>query len=557
MLKTINISNLAVIAKLQLDFSAGLNLLTGETGSGKSIIVDALGLLLGSRAMPEMVRSGETRANVEGVFCLPTSASLSMVLDKAGIEIETTNLELVIRRELTSSGRSRAFINDQLTTVAVLRELQPFLVDIHGQGDQQELSDTSKHIDFLDLFAGLQSQAHNVKQLYERWQRWQQELQQLQRSEAERLRLRDILEFQIAEISRAKLVVDEEEQLETEHRLLANAEKLVSLAEQAYNLLYEQQTAILTQLASVGRKIDDLASVDGRFAGYRESLHSARYSLEDLAYFLRDYAAGINFSPQRLQFIEERLTEIERLKRKYGATVNAVLQTAAEMQTRLDNLQVANSREAELVTLTESAARDYQEVAEQLSQQRQKICSSLETAVMAELAQLAMERASFKVALCPASHPTPHGQDLVEFLATTNPGEDVRSLVKIVSGGEMARLMLALKTITAAVAHPRTLVFDEVDVGIGGRVAEAVGWRLKTLAATNQVLCVTHQPLVARFADSHYQVRKQVVDERTEVKVVLLDRLGRIAEIARMLGGAEITPLTRQHAAELLQPLNQ
>ncbi|MEW6734006.1 MAG: DNA repair protein RecN [Acidobacteriota bacterium] len=554
MLKALSISNLAVVNRLQVEFEAGLNLLTGETGSGKSIIVDALGVLLGGRGSQDIIRSGEQKAFVEGCFQVSGHKDLFEIVERAGIE--TDGAELIIRRELSATGRSRAFINDQLTTIGFLRELRPFLVDIHGQGEQQTLLYPDSHIDLLDLFAGFEKECSQIRESYRRWQELELALAELRRDEADRLRSLDILEFQLREIERARLQVGEDARLEEEKRLLLNAERLTSLSAQCYDLLYESESAALAQLATVGRRLEELASLDGRFISYIESVHNAKYSLEDLAFFLRDYVDNINFSAERLKEIEERLVEIDRLKRKYGHTIEEIKTVASQMHERLEQLESFDTREQELMTTSTAARSTYWQLAETLSRKRRQAARKLETAVIAELQQLAMERIQFIISFISAAEDGPRagerGLDTVEFLVSANVGEELRPLAKIASGGEISRLMLALKTITAPSEYPRTLVFDEIDVGIGGRVAESVGQRLKRLAATSQVLCVTHQAQIARFADVHYSVEKHIVGERTEVLVEKLDRAGRIEELARMIGGAEITELTRRHAHELL-----
>lgn len=554
MLKSLNISNLAVVTQLQVEFSNGLNLLTGETGSGKSIIVDALGLLLGGRTSIEMIRSGEQKAYVEGVFQVSHHNDLFQAVETAGIE--TDNKELVIRREISSSGRSRAFINDQLTTIAFLRELRPYLVDIHGQNEQQTLLYPESHLDLLDLFAGLEKDCKEIKNKYRHWQSLEKELADLKRDEAERLRSLDILEFQSAEIEKASLEVGEDERLQNERRLLVNGEKLAASSGHCYDLLYESDSAILVQLASLGKKLDELASLDSRFDQYTEIVQTARYNLEDLAYFLRDYVDRISFSPERLKDVDDRLVEIDRLKRKYGGSIETIINLAEQMREKLLRLHSSDIQEQELVSNIAKAKDTYFQAARILSKRRREAAVRLDAAVMGELKHLAMERTQFKMGfldnLAPEAQATERGIDNVEMLVSTNVGEEFRPLVKIASGGEISRLMLALKSITAPTEYPRTLIFDEVDVGIGGRVAEAVGHRLKRLAANSQVLCVTHQAQIARFADMHYSVEKRVTSGRTEVNVEKLDKEGRVEELARMIGGLQITELTRKHASELL-----
>jgi DNA repair protein RecN (Recombination protein N) len=553
MLKSLSISNLAVVTRLQVDFGEGLNLLTGETGSGKSIIVDALGVLLGGRGSHDIIRSGQSKAYVEGIFRVTGHKELLEMVEEAGIETDGT--ELVIRRELSSTGRSRAFINDQLTTVGFLRELRPFLVDIHGQGEQQSLLYPDSHIDLLDLYAGHEKEREHLKLSYRKWQELERTLAELRRDEADRLRSLDILEFQSREIDRTNLEPGEDIKLADERKLLLNAERLVSVSTQCYDLLYESESAILTQLATISRRVEELAGLDARFYIYIEAVKNAKYSLEDLAYFLRDYTDIVDFSNDRLKQIDDRLAEIDRLKRKYGDSIETILAASAEMHERLERLQSFESREHELVAAISEASGRYLRLAQHLSQKRHAAARRLEKSVLDELQHLAMEQSEFVVGFLAekeSARATERGLDSVEFLVSPNVGEELRPLARIASGGEISRLMLALKTITSPTEYPRTLVFDEVDVGIGGRVAESVGQRLKRLASASQVLCVTHQAQIARFADIHHSVEKRIVSDRTEVVVEKLDQNGRIEELARMIGGAEITELTRRHAHELL-----
>jgi DNA repair protein RecN (Recombination protein N) len=370
------------------------------------------------------------------------------------------------------------------------------------------------------------------------------------------LRALDVLAFQVAEIERAGLVPGEDDQLERERGLLSNAEKLLQVSNEAYGLLYEAEPSVLSLLASVDRRIETLVRFDERFDAHREGIASAKYTLEDLAYFLRDYLQDLDFSPDRLKAIEDRLVEIDRLKRKYGETIPEVLSALDQMRERRDGLAASESRAATVSVELSEANELFLEKSLELSARRQAAARDLEFAVAGELGELAMEATRFAVNL--EADPggatrSASGIDRVEFLVATNPGEDLKPLARIASGGEVSRLMLALKTVSSPPEIPRTLVFDEVDVGIGGRVSEAIGVRLSNLSGANQVVCVTHQAQIARFADYHFSVRKELIGERAEARVVRLDRRGQVEELARMIGGAEITETTRRHARELLR----
>ncbi|HKP14362.1 MAG TPA: DNA repair protein RecN [Blastocatellia bacterium] len=565
MLTLLNISNIALIDELRVEFEAGLNLLTGETGSGKSIIVDALGLLIGGRFTSDLLKAGAARGSIEGLFSVTRNPDLESLLADAGIAIEGRDAqEIIIRREMTANGRNKIFINHQLATQALLRDLRPFLVDIHGQGDQQTLFDPDTHLELLDGFAGVTAARQEVAAAFKRWAGRRRELDALRRDEAEKFQLIDILRFQIEELERAELSPGEDERLEEERRRLMNVEKLTTLGGESFSLIYEDSDSAIARLRQAMKRVEELGQYESSFRGYGEGLESARALLEDLAFALRDFTEGLEFSPERLAEIEGRLAELSRLKRKYGGTIESALDHLTRSAERLDQVERADERESELRAELEAARRDYLRLARRLHDERAKAAKKFERAVEHDLAEVAMEDARFEARIeAPAAGEltdgggesafTARGIDAVEFYFSANVGEAVRPLARVASGGEASRLMLVLKTIANASEFPRTIVFDEIDTGIGGRVSEAVGVKLKKLAETNQVLCVTHQPQIARFADSHLLVRKEAVAGRTEVSLERLDRRGRVEEIARMLTGAEITESARRHAREMLK----
>lgn len=567
MLTLLNISNIALIDDLQVEFDRGLNLLTGETGSGKSIIVDTLGLLIGGRFTSDMIKAGEKRAFVEGLFSVGRNEELEELLRSAGIELEGKDEnEIIIRRNLASNGRNKIFINNQLATQSLLRDLRPFLVDIHGQGDQQTLFNTDTHLELLDSYAGVANLRQEVASLYNRWAALKRELDALKQDEAEKLQLMDILRFQIDELERAHLVEGEDERLEEERRRLSNVENLTTLCAETFGLIYEDDDSALARIGQATRRVEELAGYDSSYRAYIDGLESARATLEDLAFSLRDFADKLEFSPSRLAEVEDRLAEIRRLGRKYGGSIETGLEHLARSQDRLDNIERSDEREKELASEIASARADYLKAALRLHRERADAVKTFEQQVERDLAEVAMERTRFEVRLKTPSNAelndedgwrnfTARGIDEAEFYISANVGESLRPLAKVASGGEASRLMLVLKTIANASPWPRTIVFDEIDVGIGGRVSEAVGVKLKKLSETNQVFCVTHQPQIARFADSHLLVRKEVVADRTEVGLEKLDQRGRVEEIARMLTGAEITDTARRHAKEMLKPV--
>ncbi len=569
MLKLLSLTNLAVIERLQIEFRPGLNILSGETGSGKSIIVDALGLLLGNRVSQDVIRTGESRAFVEGVFSCEGNRPMLELLSEAGIEVEDEE-EIVIKREIQAGGRSRSFINHQAATLNLIKAVQPHLIDIHGQGEQQSLLSPEAHLNMLDSFGGGTTLRRRTELAYEQVWRLAQELESARRSESERLQLLDMLEYQVAELERAGVRPGEDAELEAERNILANTERLATLCAEAYDLIYEQERCLLSDMRAIERRLSELAQVDGRFSAYLEQLDTAKYFFEDLAYFLRSYAESIHYSPERLKEVEARLMELSRLKRKYGTSLEAILEVLDRLKGQREELQSSEEREKQLEEQLRSAIREYISEAEQLSQLRRRVAHAFEQTVVRELSEVALEEAQFSVRFAePAGGRLADklramvggeelkmgraGMERAEFFFSANKGEAPKPLSGVASGGELSRLMLVLKTVAAPALFPRTLIFDEIDAGIGGRVAEAVGQRLKRLAETNQVLCVTHQAQIARYADAHFRVVKEVVGERTVTGVVELDGSERVEEVARMIGGAEITPLARRHARQLLR----
>ncbi|HVF50549.1 MAG TPA: DNA repair protein RecN [Pyrinomonadaceae bacterium] len=590
MLKFLNITNFAVIQRLSFDLHAGLNLLTGETGAGKSIIVDALGLLLGGRSTSNVVRTGERAAIVEGLFELEREAEglVSAFLSEIGINWEPSE-DLWIRREVQSGGRSRIFINDQSVTAASLKRLQPLLLELYGQGEQHTLAAPRAHLELLDSFAAAVELRQRAGRAYARWRNASEALRSLEQDEAARERASDMLRFQIEEIEKAAPRAGEDEELAAEKSLLAHAERAFELSAGIYGELYESDGSILSRLATVRRRLQDLCSIDARLASLLEVLDGADVSLTDVAEGLRGYGVGVDFSPARLSEVENRLVELERIKRKYGRDLQGLLEVKEDLSKQLQQLGNLDERERELLDEVEAAALEYAPVAEALTALRASAAPRLEERMAEELRHVALERARFQVSVETAlphrrenlfptqaedaradtesaqahTYWSPTGADRVEFLFSANVGEEVRTLSRVASGGELSRLMLTLRTVCRGErssgahgeARAATLVFDEVDAGIGGRTAEAVGRRLKGLAATQQVLCVTHQPQVARFADHHYVVVKRVENERTLTVVQELREDERVGELARMIGGAEDVETARATARWMLENL--
>jgi len=547
MLLELVVENYAVVERLRVHFYAGLNLLTGETGSGKSIVVDALGLLLGGRASADMIRTGESRARVAGIFDVRELAGLP-----AGVEPEDG--ELLVEREILASGKSRAFVGSRPVAVSLLKELAPHLADIHGQHDQQLLFSADAQRAMLDSFGSHAELLERIASVYREWRGAVAELEELERSEQEKLRLLDLWSFQRKEIEAAALEAEEDAALENERRVLQNVQKLQIAAAAAYEAVYDGPQSAVALAGIAAKRVDELCRIDSSLAGLREHLKAADLSLQEAGYGLRDYLSNLEANPGRLEEIETRLAAIDRLKRKYGQSIAEVLAFLADVQQQIAAVEHAGERMEQLRAAQKKLAQEYERLAAELSERRTSAGKKLAQRVEAELAQLAMERTKFRVSVERATW-SADGADRVEFLVSPNVGEEPRALEKVASGGEVSRIALALKTCLAAPKSRvvRTLVFDEVDAGIGGSAAEGVGRRLKKLAGSNQVLCVTHLPQVASFADHHYVVEKQESRGRTVAVIEELDAAARTREIGRMLSGQKLTPEALKNAEQLIK----
>ena len=562
MLTLLKIKNIALIDELSIEFGPGLNLLTGETGSGKSIIVDSLGALTGERVSNDLIKEGESSATIEGLFSVAVNEELNLIFDESGIEHESAvESDIIVRRELSAAGKNRVFINGQLVTQGYLKRVGSHLVDIHGQGEQAGLYDVESHIEMLDEFASVDSAKDKVAASFQKWSAVRSQLSSLEKDTAEKLQLLDILTFQVSEIQAANLQPDEETLLEEEKRRLSNVEKLTSLSSDAFALLYDNAESTAATLEKAQRKVAELADFESQFAEYSEGIATARAVIEDLAFAVRDFRNHLEFSPERLNEIENRLAEILRLKRKYGDSVDAVLEHLRVSDERLQNIETAEFREEELQKQLVELRVAYIKTAQDLHDKRKASALKFEKQIEQNLRAVALEKARFEVRIDAIDTDeaafTPNGFDRVEFYFSANPGESPKPLAKVASGGEASRLMLIIKTTIKASGPQKTAVFDEVDVGIGGRVAEAVGRKLKDLSATQQVLCVTHQPQIASLADRHFTVEKQVVNGRTIVNARELSETEQVEEIARMLAGSEITAAARENARSMLATAGQ
>jgi len=553
MLTLLKIKNIALIDDLAVEFGSGLNLLTGETGSGKSIIVDSLGALTGTRVSSDLIKEGEPSAQIEGLFSIEVNDELARVFDECGIEINADENELIVRRELSQAGKNRIFVNNQLITQGVLKQIGTFLVDIHGQGEQASLYDVSSHVAMLDNFADNARLLASVADAYTSWAAIKSELASLEKDKSEKLQLLDILRFQVEEIKRVSPQLGEDDSLEEEKRRLNNVEKLSSLSEDAYKLLYDNDESTVSTLELAARKIAELAEFDSAFREYDEGLKSAQAVIEELAITTRDFRSRLEFSPERLNEIEDRLAELTRLKRKYGESISSVLEHLTESEKRLENIETAEFREEELKRELAARRLKYIDAAQKLHDARVAAGKKFSTAVETDLKDVALEKAKFEVHVdADQTLFTETGLDRVEFYFSANPGESPKPLAKVASGGEASRLMLILKTAARSIEAQKSAVFDEIDIGIGGRVAEAVGRKLKNLSAKQQVLCVTHQPQIASLADRHFVVEKAVAGSRTSVSIRELSPTEQVEEIARMLAGEQITEAARENARTMI-----
>jgi DNA repair protein RecN (Recombination protein N) len=555
MLVELAVENYAVIEKVRVRFHRGLNLLTGETGSGKSIVVDALGMLLGARTSAEMVRSGAERARVSGIFEVAPAPDLLKLLETAGIETE--DHELLIEREVLANGKSRAFVGNHPATVALLKDLAPHLADLHGQHDQQQLFSPVVQREMLDAFADVEDLLAETASLYEHWRGQSAELAELDRSAQEMLRMADLWAFQRKEIEAVAPTPGEDAQLENERCVLRNIVRLEETAGAAYAALYDAPESVTVQLRTVMRRLEDLTRIDATIGDVLGTLQPATIAVDEAAHVLRRYLGKLEADPGRLDQVEARLAALEKLRRKYGATIDEVLVFLEDTRRQLAATETSTGRQDILRREIGVAAAAYQTAAAKLTARRKEAARRLAKRVEAELTSLAMEKTRMEIHLAEASW-SGHGTDSVEILLSPNVGEEPKPLDKIASGGELSRVALALKTCTAPAradspAIPRTLVFDEVDAGVGGSAAEAVGRRLKKLAASSQVLCVTHLPQIASFADHHYYVEKRAIQGRTMATVEELSGAERTREIGRMLSGERVTPEALRHAEQLMK----
>jgi DNA repair protein RecN (Recombination protein N) len=564
MLTELNIKNFAIIDQLGVKFGPGLNILTGETGAGKSILVDAINLLLGSRASPEMIRTGQEEASVEAFFDLEGGNGLQ-ILNRLSLEKSD---ELLIRRLIHRSGRSRAYLNGSIIPLHMLEDLGETLINIYGQHEHQDFLDPLRHIDILDRSGSLCSLRQAFQEIYTQWSKATSELDEWTARQKQRFDRLELLSFQSKEIGRAHLKPGEEEELISERARLVHAEKLHSIAHQGAEVLYGESGSVVERLKATLQRLREGVKIDPALGPWATAVESTLFQVEDVASFLGSYAEKILFDPRRLEIIESRLDEINKLKRKYGASIEDILTYKEKIDQERKGLESVEEKISELQNSTATLYTGALASARELSQCRERVARELSSRVEAELSTLGMKKVRFGVQIemeSPKEHGEPRedleqtprlnekGMDHVQFLISPNPGEELKPLAKIASGGELSRIMLAMKRIFAEEISVKTLIFDEVDAGIGGGIAEVVGRKLKEISRRHQVFCITHLAQIASLADAHYKVSKRTQGGKTFVEVSLLNERERLEEVARMLGGLKITEKTLDHAREMLK----
>nr|HID59579.1 DNA repair protein RecN [Desulfobacterales bacterium] len=564
MLRELSIRNFAIIDDLQISFSGGLNVLTGETGAGKSIIINAVSLILGSRASTDLIRTSEERAEVEALFELPESTPVASILRDHGIDASD---ELLIRRVISRNNRHRIYINGRLATTQILISISEKLASISGQHAYQYLLKPGHHLTILDQFAGLERLRNDLHQCYNEILSLVRELSDLKTQEKHKAEHRELLQFQLQEIKRAQITPGEDRLLEEERKKLKNAERLYQTVALCVDSMYETDGDIVGRLKELGNELNELRRIDSSLGPIAEKVIEAGFQLEDCACELRSYLQSIVFDAERIEEVESRLDLLQRLKRKYGGSLESVIAHANAVQKELEGLSACADKIGRVEDGLSRLHKKLCRLAENLSQKRRKAAELLVPKVQAELSSLGMDKVRFAVHFSRIprddsidsyltwgdSAIDATGADRVAFLIAPNPGEEPKSLDRIASGGELSRIVLALKVILANIGSVETVIFDEVDSGIGGGLAEVVGKKLKGLSRFHQVICITHLPQIAAFADTHFKVSKEVVDGRTRTRITPLEGNDRAIEVARMLGGVRITKKTLEHAREMIQ----
>ena len=560
MLRELHIKNFSIIDNATVEFGDGFNVLTGETGAGKSIIINALSLALGERATGDFIRSGEKEAVIEAFFDVSPEllfpSTLQFLLDN-GIEIDDG---LILKRIITAQGRNRAYINSSMVNVQTLSDVSRNLIDVHGQYEHQSLLSPDNQLYLLDAYGGSIDQRNKVGSAYDNQLKLNQQITGLIQREKERAQRIDVLTFQFNEIEAANLKPGEEEELSEEVNILSSAVRLAELANQAYDSLYLSDSSCITNISKILDALKEISNIDARAADSVKSVENALPLLEETGYFLRDYRESLDFDPQRLEQVQERLELIKRLKRKYGSSIREVLDYKEKADIELEELQHSEEKLEAMKKELDGLKIDLTKKARQLSKKRKTVAKKFQKDVEVQLSGLSMPDTKFAVEInhengddtTDGLKATHSGIDKIEFLISPNVGEDLKPLSRIASGGELSRSMLALKVILAKEDKIPVLVFDEIDAGVGGIAAETVGEKLNTLSSTHQVICITHLPQIASFADRHLKIEKKVKKERTMVEVNKIEKDKRTEEVARMLGG-KISDVSMKHAKEMLK----
>jgi DNA repair protein RecN (Recombination protein N) len=554
MLTELRIANFAIIDQLSLECARGFHVLTGETGAGKSIIVDAIALLVGGRADEGLIRADAEEATLEAAFALPPESRLAVRLREEGL-LGDGEGELIVRRVLSRAGRHKLYVNGSLTPLRTLQSLAGTLIDIHGQHEQQSLLSAQSQLDALDAFACLREAREEYARAYADWRARQREREELAALLSERSQREELLRFQFRELQEADIKAGEETSLQAERNRLAHGHRLSELSQASYGALYESETSLLGALGSVRDNLKELASIDSQTTEWLTLCEEATAQLRELAQRLREYRDGLDQDPDRLAQVEDRLDRLQRLRKKYGGSEGAMLAKRDELQKEIEALDSGDTRLAELDGRLADARRQVETRAERLSRDRIKGAKKLAAAVTEELAALRMDRTRFEVTVDTdrtESGLGPSGRDRAEYRFSANAGEPLQPLARVASGGELSRVMLAMKTVLAEADGVPILIFDEIDAGIGGAVAAVMGKRLRALAGYHQVFCITHLPQIASQADVHYVIEKDVVNKRSVTRVRTLDLAGRREEVARMLGGLAVTKAVRETAAEMI-----
>ena len=552
MLQELSIKDFAIIDEIQISFQPKMTVLTGETGAGKSIIIDALGLLAGGRGSTEFIRKGEKKAVIQGLFTLPREANTYNILEEYGIDSEDG--QIILQRDLYRGGRNICRINGMLVNLATLRKVGETLIDIHGQNEHQELMKPENHIDLLDEYDKKTSQLRNQYQVvYQNYRKLKLSMEKKEADEKAWAQRLDMLNFQVKEIEEAGLKINEEDELVEEKNKLDNFQAIHDALELSYQILSGEKIDVVGNLGNAMNELSDVSDLSENLQEINTKISDAFYSLEDAARDISDELDSMEWNGERLNEIEERLELIHQLKRKYGDTIEDILHYHSRIEKELREIENAEQNSEKQERQLSEALEKVKELAIKLSKQRKKSAKKLEKMIHEQLSALYMDKAVFEVKCLNNSKLYSKGIDKVEFYIQTNPGEEMGPLAKIASGGELSRIMLALKTIFSQKMGVTSIIFDEVDTGVSGRVAQAIAEKISQISNNSQVLCITHLPQVAAIADNHYYISKSVNDGRTETSLRELDEKQKIREIARMLSGSEITELTLKHAEELIK----